>query len=310
MAFDVSTIGSYVKANETELIGKAVLKGKTAGIVGLQTGVKGSEKLNLLNTTTVLQTGACGWNASGSVAVTNRQITTAKLKVNEVYCEKDLIGTYVEAGVRAAAGQNVLPFEQQFIDQSIAGIQKQNEMNIWQGNAVLGTSGSYASSSYHAFDGLIHTLAAEATVVSTTITGSIGTSPITAVNAMVAAIPAEILDRDDLVLFVGQEIFMKYVAALVAANLYNYPAGGDNKTMSLTIPGYTVKLEGVAGLNSTNKAYLTYAANIRLGVDMEGDAEKFEFWYSQDNREFRLAVDYNLGVQVAFPDMIVAWAQE
>ena len=41
--------------------------------------------------------------------------------------------------------------------------------------------------------------------------------------------------------------------------------------------------------------------------DMEGDSEKFEFWYSQDNREYRIAMDYNLGVQVAFPNMVVKY---
>ena len=38
---------------------------------------------------------------------------------------------------------------------------------------------------------------------------------------------------------------------------------------------------------------------------MEGDDEKFDLWYSKDNQEFRLAINFNAGVQVAFPDEIV-----
>ena len=40
-------------------------------------------------------------------------------------------------------------------------------------------------------------------------------------------------------------------------------------------------------------------------VDMMDDAEKFEMWYSKDFDEYRLAIQYNLGVQFAFADELV-----
>ena len=38
---------------------------------------------------------------------------------------------------------------------------------------------------------------------------------------------------------------------------------------------------------------------------MMDDAERFELWYSKDFNEYRLAIQFNLGLQVAFPDEIV-----
>ena len=35
---------------------------------------------------------------------------------------------------------------------------------------------------------------------------------------------------------------------------------------------------------------------------MQNDNETFDFWYSKDNQEFRLAINFVEGVQVAFPD--------
>ena len=49
MAFDVSTITGYVEDNKKKLIGKTLLKGKTASVITPQVGVKGSAYLNLLN---------------------------------------------------------------------------------------------------------------------------------------------------------------------------------------------------------------------------------------------------------------------
>ena len=297
--FDVSTVKGYVAANEKELIGAAVLAGKTASVIGIQTGVKGSANLNLLNATPVLQAGGCGWSSSGSTAMTKRTIVTGLIKVNDTFCEKDLIGTLAESELKIAAGTQTLPFEQQFIDQIIKGVQKQNELMIWRGDITGGT--------LNRFDGFIKILGAEVSVLDATISGkTLAANPIDAVNAMVAKLPDEIMDRDDLVIFVSTAVFRGYVSAMQAANSFNYFPLLDGKTMEVLIPGTNIKLIGVGGLDATH-AYGSYAANFRMGVDMEGTAEKFEFWYSTDNREFRMAMDYNLGVQVAFPNMVVKY---
>ena len=41
------------------------------------------------------------------------------------------------------------------------------------------------------------------------------------------------------------------------------------------------------------------------GTDLENGEELFDIWYSKDNREFRLAIEFTAGVQVAFQDEIV-----
>ena len=46
-------------------------------------------------------------------------------------------------------------------------------------------------------------------------------------------------------------------------------------------------------------------SNLFYATDLQGDEEKFELWYSQDNREFRLAIEFIAGVQYAFGDEIV-----
>lgn len=299
MAFDVSTVAGYVSANEKELIGASVLKGKTASVIGIQTGVKGSANLNLLNATPSLQAGGCGWNAAGTTALSKRTIKTGLIKVNESLCPDDLIGTFAEVELKIAAGSETLPFEQVFVDQIVKGVQKQNELTIWRGDVTGGT--------YPRFDGFIKILGTEVSVLDATVSGkTLAVNPIDAVNAIVAKMPDEILDRDDLVIFVSQATFRGYVMAMQAVNSYNYFPTLDGKTMELLIPGTSIKLIGVAGLDATH-AYGSYAANFRLGTDMEGDGEKFEFWYSQDNSEYRIKMHYNMGVQVAFPNMIAKY---
>jgi hypothetical protein len=41
---------------------------------------------------------------------------------------------------------------------------------------------------------------------------------------------------------------------------------------------------------------------------MEGDAEDIKVWFSDDDDLYKLKVKWNMGVQIAFPDMVVLGA--
>lgn len=291
----LDSIKGYVDANRDQLIGKAIVGAKTAGLINLQTGIKGASYLNLLNADPTLQAGTCGWNDEGSTTLTRRELKTGLIKVNQSFCDKDLIGTSMQHGVKVAVGSKTLPFEQEFIEQNLKAIQAKIEKALWQGDT---------DSDDH-FDGLIKIIGAASGVVSAG-TGDAVATPVEAIKAVLAAMPNEIMDRNDKVIFVGYDVYRAYVTALQELNLFHYTAdlGGN---MELVIPGTDVRLIGVAGLTGTGSIYGTYLENVFLGTDLEGDSEKFMFWYSEDNSEFRLKVEFNLGVQIAFPDLVVKY---
>lgn len=303
MAFSVSTIADYVLANEKQLIGKAVIGGKTASLLTMQTGVKGSAYLNLLDASAPLQAGACGWNANGTTTVSRRKIETGSVKVNAPFCDKDLTNTFMQYGIRVAAGQKSIPFEQDFVEQNIKSVNKQMEELLWRGDVTL-TGATHLKLA----DGFIKIIGAEGGVVDATVSGkTLSGNTKDAIDAIVAALPNEIMDRQDLVVFVGIEVYRKAIKAWQDANLYHYNPAVLNGEFETVIPGTNVKLVGVHGLTSQNKAYASYAENMYIGMDMEGDNEKFLFWYSEDNSEYRLKVEFNVGVQVAYPEFVVKY---
>lgn len=300
MSLNVGAITGYIDANEKSLIGRALIGGKTASLINIQTGIKGSSYLNLLNANPTIQEGTCGWDEDGVNTLTRREIKTGLMKVNVSFCDKDLIGTSMQHGVRVAVGQKTLPFEEEFVEQNLASIQKKLEEIIWQGDTALGVA------HLKRFDGFIKIID-EATVVDATGTAVDVVADATgAINAVLAAMPYEIMDRTDKVIFVGYDVFSSYIRELQAANLYHYTAEFDGK-MDMVIPGTNVRLIGVHGLTGQKKLYGSYLENFNLGMDLEGDSEKFKFWYSEDNSEFRLKVEFNAGVQIAFPDLVVKY---
>lgn len=292
---DVSTLTNYVDEQKLPLIRKAVLAPKSADLFNLQTGVKSKAALNILTTTVAFGDGAsCGWNPAGTNELTQREIEVGKVKVNMNFCDRVLLDYWAGYEVKVAAGKEVLPFEEAFVADILAQVNAEVEKAIWQGDKS--GSGNLAI-----FDGLIKLLNAESTTIK--VAAVSGNNVAQEVYDAYANIPVEILHKASVVC--GEDTFRAYIGELNVANLYHYDPKVD-EGMSIVIPGTSTRIYGVPGLNGTNTIVAgDLKGNFFFGTDLEGDQEVFDLWYSKDNQEFRLAIKFNAGVQIAFPDQVV-----
>lgn len=289
-----TSLPAYVEQNRGELIAKAVLGAKTASIINYQTGIKTSAAINLLSTDVQFQDGSdCGFNAAGSQELSQRIIETGLIKVNTEYCEKALLKAYTQREVVIAADENALPFEEMFVGEILANIKANLEKAIWQGDKSSGNA------NLSKFDGLIKILNAASGVIKASGEKA---NVFAALQDVLVKLPTTAL-KDDTRIFVGADTFMRLVNELVNKNLYHY--SGENSDYEMVLPGTTIKVTAVDGLNGTDKIVAGRASNFYYGTDLEGSEERFEFWFSQDDRTFKLAVEFNAGVQVAFPDEVV-----
>lgn len=285
----------YVEERRLPLIKEAVLKAKSAGLFTLQSDIKTSAALNLLSTDIQFGDGlTCGWNEAGTNTLSQRILTTGHLKINQSFCEKDFLKYWTGYQVRVAAGQQSLPFEEYFTSAIVENVKAAVEKAIWQGD----TASNDNNLKY--FDGMLKILGAADGVVEPTIAS--GSSVYDAVKAVYLAIPEKVLDKA--VILVGADTFRAYMQEMVEKNYFHYAADGM-PVEEFVVPGSATRVIAVNGLNGTNKIVAGALDNMFYGCDMMGDEEKFELWYSQDFREYRLAIEFNAGVQVAFPNEIV-----
>lgn len=302
MAFAFNNLTAYVEQRRLPLIKKAVLTAKSASLFNLQTDIKTEAAINLINTDVKFGDGsACGWNEAGTTNLSQRTIKTGQIKVNQSFCDKELLKYWTQYEVRVAAGQKTLPFEEAFVDDVITSIKANIEKAIWQGDT------DSDDVNLNKFDGLIKILGAAGTVA---VDYAAGSTAKEIIDEVYEKLPAEVFSKDDAVIFVGNDMYRKYVSELVAANLFHYNPGQAGQDEYIYLPGSNVRVIGVDGLNNTGKVVGGNLSNFFFGCDMVNDEEKFELWYSQDNREFRLAVEANVGVQIAWPDQVVFAKEE
>lgn len=295
MALNLSGLTAYVDEQRLPLIRKTIFAAPSVKFFNLQTGIKHAAALNILNTDVAFGDGAtCGWNESGSTQFSQRVLEVGNFKVNMSFCDKAMLKYWMGYEVRVAAGQKELPFEEDFVGSIIDDIKVKMEKNIWQGKKATDR-----------MDGILTILAAAS---ASTIAPSGVTSASTAYERALAvykAIPAKKLDKA--AIFMGVDEFRDLVLELTAKNLYHHNPAVD-ESMEIILPGTSTRVHGVSGLNDSKAIVATDPENIYYGVDMEGDEEVFDLWYSKDNQEHRLAINFNAGVQVAFPDEVVVLA--
>lgn len=300
MAIDVTALNNYVEEKRLPLIAKSFLRGRTIDLVQLETGVKQDTALNLVSASVEFGDGSeCGWDATNGVALTQRLLKPTFLKVNQVFCDKDLLKKWASYEVRLAAGREQLPFEEKFMDEIANAISESIERLVWQGDSQ-NAGGDIEPDGYLTILG-----AASSGVVSAT--WAQGTSAYNKIKTVYNAIPANIIDKDDTVIFVGEDTYRAYIQDLVAANLYHFDP--DYRDGEYRLPGTSIRVIAVNGLNGTDKIVAGRLSNFFYGVGAEDDKDTFDFWYSKDNREFRLAVYFAIAVQVAFPNEIVLGEQ-
>lgn len=297
MAINVTALNNYVEEKRLPLIAKSFLRGKTIDLIQIETGVLQDTALNLVSASVTFGDGAsCGWNPTDGVALSQRLLKPTFLKINQAFCDKDLLKKWASYEVKLAAGREQLPFEESFMEEIANAINESIEKLVWKGD----------SSNTNEPDGFLKILETVGSgVVSATWTA--GTSAYNKIKTVYNAIPANIIDKEDTVIFVGEETYREFIQDLVAANLYHFSP--DYKAGEYMVPGTSVRVIAVNGLNETDKIVAGRLSNFFYGVGAEDDKDTFDFWYSKDNREFRLAVYFAIAVQVAYPNEIVLGKQ-
>jgi hypothetical protein len=297
-SYSIGSIGGYVDQVGGELLAKALIGGTTAKYVNLRTGIKGTQALNLLNSTAYFNDGTCGWEPSGTTTFTQTNITTCPTKYNEALCYKDLFDTYQSMLMAPGQTQESVPFEQQIADLKVKEIQQYVEQQIWQ--ATTGTS------CFNGFKTLISTGTtgvANSSGVTFSSSASYGTSgnPITEVDKLINVLDDNAMSREDLVVFMSYANFRLYVQALTRANFFaNYIGGTDiTAMMEATQPNTNVKVVPTIGLNGSNQVVIGPRQYMVLGVDLMSDSEKLKIWYSVDFDELRFRANFNYGVAIA-----------
>ena len=312
MPTNTSITTTYAGEFAGKYISAALLSASTIenGGIEVKPNIKYKEVIKKIATDDVLKNATCDFDPTSTVTLTERIIQPEEFQVNLQLCKKDFRSDWEAVKMGISAFDSLPPSFADFLIAHVAAkVAQKNETNIWSGiNATAGE-----------FDGLVTLMTADADVVD--VAGaSIAAGGVTAANVIgelgkvVDAIPAALYGKEDLYLYVSQNVARAYVRALGGFGASGLGAAGTNaqgtqwwNNGSLSFDG--VKIFVANGLTS-NYIVAAEKSNLYFGTGLLSDHNEVKVIDMADidgSQNVRIVMRLTAGVQYGIGSDIVLY---
>jgi hypothetical protein len=306
MAFSLAGLPDYIDQSRDELLSKALFGAESKSKATLHTGIKQTQDVHLLTETAVYQADGCDLTSSGDTTIGRLPITVGEIAIMKKYCTKDLLPKFTQRWLKAGATGELDEITQfaAFATETAAMVARQEEINVWQGDTSLS-----APASERFYDGWIKLIEAGSAINGnptgiTVATGISSANIISILQGMYQVMSEDELSLTDNAIRIGMDNFRLFQTALVNANLFHYSGEATNEIM---LPGTNIPVQGLNGLNGTDRIYAGSWSNFHVGTDLESDSEEFSFQAGNtpgDGNHY-LVARFKAGCGVSFIERIV-----
>ena len=222
MATSVSITSSYAGSFAGDYIAAALLSGATLnnGGITIKPNVKFKEVIKKVATdSNVIKDATCDFTDTATITLTERILQPEEFQVNLELCKKDFHSDWEAVQMGYSAFDSLPPAFSDFLIAHTAGlVAEKTEPNIWGG--VTANAGE--------FNGLVTLATADASVIDVVGTSVTAANVIAELGKVVDAIPSALYGKEDLYIYVSQNVARAYVRALGGFGASGLGANGVN----------------------------------------------------------------------------------
>jgi hypothetical protein len=307
MATTTSITTTYAGEFAGKYISAALLSASTIenGGIEIKPNIKYKEVIKKIATNDLLKNATCDFDPTSTLTLTERILQPEEFQVNLQLCKKDFRSDWEAVQMGYSAFDNLPPSFADFLIAHVAAkVAQANEINIWRGaNATAGQ-----------FDGFVPLMTADATVIDVVGTSVTAANVIAEMGKVVDAIPAELYGKEDLYLYVSQNVARAYVRALGGFGASGLGANGTNaqgtqwwNNGSLSFDG--VKIFVANGL-ADNYMVAAEKSNLYFGTGLLSDHNEVKVIDMADldgSQNVRVIMRLTAGVQYGIGSDIVLY---
>jgi hypothetical protein len=268
MATTTSITTTYAGEFGKKYISAALLSASTIenGGIEVKPNIKFKEVIKKISTDAILKNATCDFDPTSTVTLTERIIQPEEFQVNLQLCKKDFHSDWEAVSMGYSAFDSLPPaFADYLLAHVAAKVAEKNENNIWQG--ATATAGEY--------DGFVTLATADATVVDVVGTTITAANVITELGKVVDAIPATLYGKEDLYIYVSQNVARAYVRALGGFGASGLGANGTNAMGTQWFNNGSLSFDGVkifvANGLAANYIMAAQKSNLYFGTGLLND---------------------------------------
>ena len=295
MATSITT--TYAGEFAGKYISAALLSADTieGGGITVKPNVKYKEVIKTLSTNALVKDAACDFADQSTVTLAERVLQPEEFQVNLELCKKDFHNDWEAVQMGYSAFDSLPPSFADFLIGHIAAkVAQKTEENIWQG--ATATAGE--------FDGFTALLAADADVIDVTGTTVTAANVIAELGKVVDAIPTSVYGKEDLYIYVSQNIARAYVRALGGFGASGLGANGVNNAGTTWYNGGDLAFDGVklfvcSGMPD-NDMVAAQKSNLFFGTGLLADHNEVKLIDMADldgSQNVRVVMRFTAGVQ-------------
>jgi hypothetical protein len=277
MATTTSITTTYAGEFAGKYIAAALLSAPTLekGGITIMPNVKFKQVIKKVSTNDIIKNATCDYDPTSTITLTEKILQPESFQINLTLCKSDFRSDWdaIQMGYSAF---DVLPksFADFLIAHAAEKVAAGMETSIWQG--VNATAGQFA--------GIMTQVSTDASLPAAQEVAGIS---VTAANVVVElgkiidALPSQLYGKEDLKLYVSNNIYRAYVRALGGFAANGVGANGyDNKGTNQVLNDVYfdgVKVFMAPGL-AANTALLTPTSNLYFATGLLNDMNELKFW--------------------------------
>ena len=308
MATTTSITTTYAGEFAGKYIAAALLSADTLdkGLVEIKPNVKFKEVIKKVATGDLVANASCDFSASSSLTLTERILQPEEFQVNLQLCKKDFRSDWEAVQMGYSVYDNLpASFSDFLIGHIAAKVAQKTEQTIWGG--VNATAGE--------FDGFTTLMAADGDVIDVTATTVNAGNVIAELGKVADAIPNALYGKEDLTIYVPQNVARAYVRALGGFGSAGLGAAGTDNKGTQWFGGEPLYFDGirvamVSGLAS-NKMVAAQSSNLYFGTGLLSDHNEVKLLDMGDldgSQNVRVIMRYTAGVQYGIGSDIVLYS--
>jgi len=311
MATTTSITTTYAGEFAGKYVAAALLPAPTIAnnLITVKQNVKYKEVLKRVGLDDIVKDGSCDFDPTSTLTLTEKILEPKDLQINLSLCKADFRSDWEAIQMGYSAFDN-LP--KNFADFLIAHVAEKsaarNELSIWQGNSA--TTGQ--------FDGFERLLSLDTELpAAQEVTGIAvdSTNVVAELGKIVDAMPDTLYGREDLRLYVSNNIFKAYVRALGGYGAAGVGANGfEGKGNMWYTTGGALYFDGIPVVMcpgmSADVAILSTIDNLYFGTGLLSDHQEVKVLDMADldgSQNVRVIMRFTAGVQYAFAADVVTY---
>ena len=311
MATTTSITTTYAGEFAGKYVAAALLPAPTIAnnLITVKQNVKYKEVLKRVGLNDIVKDGSCDFDPTSTLTLTERILEPKDLQINLSLCKSDFRSDWEAIEMGYSAFDN-LP--KNFSDFLIAHVAEKsaarNELSIWQGDKTV--TGQ--------FDGFETLLAADTELpAAQEVTGTTvdATNVVTELGKIIDAMPNTLYGREDLRLYVSNNIFKAYVRALGGYGAAGVGANGfEGKGNMWYTTGGALYFDGIPVVMcpgmSADTAILSTIDNLYFGTGLLSDHQEVKVLDMADldgSQNVRVIMRFTAAVNYAFAADVVTY---